>query len=147
MDQPRRKLARRRKRNCRRSEAALGFRCAGEPPVPSVSKPDWVRTPVDGFVLAKLDRESLAPSPEDDRVTLLRRLSLDLIGLPPNIDEVNRFVADKIRTLMRSRWSVCLPRLTMASAGGASGWMEPAMPIRMVSRRMPRAAFGSIAIG
>jgi hypothetical protein len=64
------------------------------PPVPSVSKAGWVRTPVDNFVLARLERESLAPSSEADRVTLLRRLSLDLIGLPPTIDEVNQFIAD-----------------------------------------------------
>jgi hypothetical protein len=65
------------------------------PSIPSVSKPGWVHNPVDDFILARLDRESLAPSPEADRVTLLRRLSLDLIGLPPTIDEINRFVADR----------------------------------------------------
>jgi hypothetical protein len=62
---------------------------------PKVSKPVWVRTPIDAFVLARLDRESLAPSPEADRTTLLRRLSLDLIGLPPAIAEVDAFLADR----------------------------------------------------
>ncbi len=65
------------------------------PAIPSVSKAAWVHNPVDNFVLARLDRETLAPSVEADRVTLLRRLSLDLIGLPPTIDEVSRFVADR----------------------------------------------------
>jgi hypothetical protein len=55
----------------------------------------WVRTPVDQFVLARLEKEHLQPTPEADRVTLLRRLSLDLIGLPPTIEEVDAFVADK----------------------------------------------------
>ena len=65
------------------------------PPVPSVSTSAWVKNPIDAFVLAKLDQEHLAPSAEADRVPLLRRLSLDLIGLPPTIEEVNAYVADK----------------------------------------------------
>src|ERR1700754_3511621 len=65
------------------------------PAVPKVSKPAWVRTPIDAFVLSRLDRESLASSSEADRTTLLRRLSLDLIGLPPTIAEVDTFLADR----------------------------------------------------
>ncbi|HTD67184.1 MAG TPA: DUF1549 domain-containing protein [Candidatus Limnocylindria bacterium] len=51
--------------------------------------------PIDAFVLARLEKEGLKPSPEADRVTLIRRLSLDLIGLPPTPAEVDAFVADK----------------------------------------------------
>jgi len=65
------------------------------PPLPTVKQADWPRNPIDRFVLAKLDKENLAPSPEADRVTLLRRLSLDLIGLPPTIAEVDAFLVDK----------------------------------------------------
>jgi len=71
------------------------------PPLPKASGAsngpgsDWPRNPIDRFVLAKLEKENLAPSPEADRVTLLRRLSLDLIGLPPTIAEVDVFLADK----------------------------------------------------
>ena len=65
------------------------------PAVPSASKANWVRDPIDNFILARLDRDSLAPSPEADRTTLLRRLSLDLTGLPPTIAEVDAFLADK----------------------------------------------------
>ena len=63
-----------------------------EPPVPS--DPAWVRSPIDAFVLARLDREGLAPSPEADPETLLRRLSLDLTGLPPTLEEIDAFLAD-----------------------------------------------------
>ncbi len=62
---------------------------------PSVDAAEWVRNPIDRFVLTRLEKEGLKPSLEADRVTLIRRLSLDLIGLPPTIAEVDAFVADK----------------------------------------------------
>ena len=65
------------------------------PPVPGVKRADWVRTPIDAFVLSTLEREGLAPSPEADRPTLIRRLSIDLVGLPPTPEEVDAFIADR----------------------------------------------------
>ncbi|HZL89156.1 MAG TPA: DUF1549 domain-containing protein, partial [Pirellulaceae bacterium] len=70
------------------------FQTPVKPPVPSVANPALARTPIDKFVLARLEKEHFAPSPEADKVTLLRRLSLDLIGLPPTIAEVEAFLAD-----------------------------------------------------
>ncbi len=64
------------------------------PPLPPVQNPSWVRNAIDGFILARLEREGLGPSPTADPVTLLRRLSLDLIGLPPTPAEVDAFLAD-----------------------------------------------------
>jgi mono/diheme cytochrome c family protein len=64
------------------------------PPIPPVSRPDWVRNPVDAFILARLDELGLAPSPEADRRSLIRRLYFDLIGLPPAPEEINAFLAD-----------------------------------------------------
>ncbi|HVK12337.1 MAG TPA: DUF1549 domain-containing protein, partial [Gemmataceae bacterium] len=64
-------------------------------PLPPVSNPKWGRTPVDAFILARLDREKLKPSAEADRITLLRRLHLDLTGIPPTIAEVDAFLADR----------------------------------------------------
>jgi hypothetical protein len=63
--------------------------------VPSVSDPAWVRNDIDRFVLARLDAERLKPSPEADRRMLIRRLFLDLTGLPPSAEEVEEFVADE----------------------------------------------------
>src|SRR5258708_3711668 len=65
------------------------------PPLPKVSHMAWPRNPIDHFILARLEKEKLSPSPEPDRVTLLRRLSLDLIGLPPKPEEVDAFLADQ----------------------------------------------------
>lgn len=61
---------------------------------PTVSAPDWIRTPVDAFVLRQLDAKKLAPSLRADDAKLLRRVFLDLIGLPPSVEEVDAFVAD-----------------------------------------------------
>jgi mono/diheme cytochrome c family protein len=63
------------------------------PPKPKQSR--WSRTPIDAFVLARLESEKLKPSAEADKATLLRRLSLDLIGLPPTPQELDAFLADK----------------------------------------------------
>ena len=65
------------------------------PPLPPVSREAWTRTGIDRFVLARLDHERLAPSPEADRLTLLRRVSLDLTGLPPTLAEIDAFLADR----------------------------------------------------
>ena len=62
--------------------------------LPRVRDSSWVANSIDAFVLARLEARGLSPSPEADRVTLLRRLSLDLIGLPPTIEEVDAFLAD-----------------------------------------------------
>ena len=65
------------------------------PPIPKVKQAAWAKNPVDMFVLSRLESEGLSPSPPADRVTLLRRLSLDLTGLPPTPEEVDAFLADK----------------------------------------------------
>jgi cytochrome c553 len=64
------------------------------PPMPAVSSPSWVRTPIDAFLLAKLDEHHLTPAPEADRATLVRRVTFDLTGLPPTPEEVAAFVAN-----------------------------------------------------
>ncbi len=70
------------------------FRRPIRPEPPAVHDPTWPRNPIDRFVMARLDREGLKPSPEADRIAMIRRLSLDLIGLPPTIAEVDAFVDD-----------------------------------------------------
>jgi hypothetical protein len=61
------------------------------PAVPSVKNTGWVRNPIDAFVLARLESERMEPSPSAGRSTLLRRLSLDLVGLPPTLEELTAF--------------------------------------------------------
>jgi hypothetical protein len=71
------------------------FKAPVRPAVPQVKNKKWPRNPIDNFILARLEKQRLAPSSEADRVTLIRRLSLDLTGLPPTIQEVDQFVGDK----------------------------------------------------
>src|SRR5439155_4022922 len=65
------------------------------PAIPKLKNTVWVRNPIDAFVLARLEKEGLKPSPQATRETLIRRVSLDLIGLPPSVEEVDQFVVDK----------------------------------------------------
>jgi hypothetical protein len=62
--------------------------------LPPVRNASWGRTAIDRFILARLERERIRPAPEADRATLLRRLSLDLIGLPPTVAELDDFLSD-----------------------------------------------------
>ncbi|HEV2399603.1 MAG TPA: PSD1 and planctomycete cytochrome C domain-containing protein [Candidatus Sulfotelmatobacter sp.] len=62
--------------------------------LPAVKRSEWPRQPVDRFVLARLEKEGLSPSPEADKSELLRRVSLDLTGLPPTPEEQAKFLSD-----------------------------------------------------
>ncbi len=75
-------------------ERHWAFQPVRRPPVPEVRGRAWVRTPVDAFVLARLEAVGLRPSPPADRRTLLRRVTLDLTGLPPTPDEQRAFLDD-----------------------------------------------------
>ncbi|MGV3484882.1 MAG: PSD1 and planctomycete cytochrome C domain-containing protein, partial [Planctomycetaceae bacterium] len=71
------------------------FRPLADSAPPAVKEPAWVQTPVDAFVLARLEAAGLAPSPPADKRTLIRRATFDLIGLPPSPEEIEAFLADE----------------------------------------------------
>jgi mono/diheme cytochrome c family protein len=71
------------------------FSAPVRPVVPAVKNVAWARSDIDRFILERLEAANLAPAPPADKATLLRRLSLDLIGLPPSIAEVDAFLADE----------------------------------------------------
>lgn len=70
------------------------FQPVRRPAVPTVKNPAWISTPLDAFILTRLESQGLTPSPAADKRTLLRRITFDLIGLPPTYAEVQGFEAD-----------------------------------------------------
>jgi hypothetical protein len=78
-----------------RSSTHWSFQPIRKPAPPSVSTAEWVRSPIDAFILARLEQEKIALSPEASRSVLLRRLSLDLTGLPPTPQELDGFASDQ----------------------------------------------------
>src|SRR5262245_46655031 len=70
------------------------FQPVVDPRVPHVRDNRWVRNPIDAFILSELETKGLRPSPGADRITLLRRVTLDLIGLPPTPEEAEAFLKD-----------------------------------------------------
>ena len=77
-----------------KDRAFWSFQPIGKPAVPRVKHEGWQQTPVDAFILAALEAKELTPAPPADRRTLLRRVTFDLVGLPPTPAEINDFLAD-----------------------------------------------------
>jgi Protein of unknown function (DUF1553)/Protein of unknown function (DUF1549)/Planctomycete cytochrome C len=65
-----------------------------DPPLPSIREQSWVKSPIDAFVLSRLEGRELSPSPAADKRTLLRRITFDLVGLPPTPQEMRDFLKD-----------------------------------------------------
>ena len=78
-----------------KAQTHWAFQKITEPLPPVVKQSDWIQTPVDNFILAKLESLKLQPTPAGDRRTLIRRLYFDLLGLPPTAEQVSAFVTDK----------------------------------------------------
>jgi len=76
------------------AEKHWAFQAVKQPPVPEVKQAAWVRTPIDAFILAKLEAAELSPSPAADPRALIRRIYYDVTGLPPSFDEVEAFARD-----------------------------------------------------
>jgi hypothetical protein len=76
-------------------EAHWAFTSPVRSAAPEVKNERWVRTPIDRYILSRLESEGLHPAPEADRITLLRRLYLDLIGLPPTPNQVDEYLQDQ----------------------------------------------------
>jgi hypothetical protein len=106
-------------------QAHWAFNPPARPRLPDVKQAEWSRNPIDRFILERLEREGLAPSPEVRRETLLRRATLDLTGLPPTPQEVADFVADPSDAAYERR----IDRLLASPRYGehlAAGWLEAA---------------------
>ncbi len=99
------------------------FRSPVTPGIPKVSGNGWAFNPIDNFILAGLNDRGLAPSPDADRRTLLRRVTFDLTGLPPTPEEIDAFLADR----SPQAWEKVVDRLLASSRYGerwAQHWLD-----------------------
>ncbi|MBX3413309.1 MAG: PSD1 domain-containing protein [Pirellulales bacterium] len=96
-----------------------------QPAIPPVQNEDWASSPIDRFILARLEGAGLAPSPAADRRTLLRRVKFDLVGLPPTVAEIEDFVHDE----SPDAWARVVDRLLASPEYGqrwARHWLDVA---------------------
>ncbi len=116
-------------------EQHWAFVAPKRPAPPQVKNQAWIRNPIDRFVLGKLESTGLTPSPEADRATLIKRLSIDLTGLPPTPEQVDQFVADAdpqayeklVSRLLESRHygeRMALPWLDAARYADSNGFQQ-----------------------
>ena len=70
------------------------FQTVTRPKVPPVKKPEWPRNPIDSFVLRELEERGISPAPPADKATFIRRVTYDLLGLPPTPEEIEDYAAD-----------------------------------------------------
>ena len=105
--------------------AFWSFQPVRESVVPQVKDAAWPAGAIDRFILARLEAAGLKPSPQADRRTLIRRITFDLIGLPPTVDEVEAFVADE----RPDAWEQLVDRLLLSPHFGerwARHWLDVA---------------------
>src|SRR5262245_47867324 len=95
------------------------FRLLEAPSIPNVGDTNWPRNPIDQFILAALRAADLDPSPEADRTTFIRRVTLDITGLPPTPEDVDRFLDDTDPTAFER----VVDRL-LASPGYGERWAQ-----------------------
>ena len=114
------------------------------PALPDVAANDWPTNDIDRFILARFEQEGIVPSPPADRATVMRRVYLDLIGLPPSPAEVEAYLCPTRGAMRTSNWLTdCWRRRIMANAGGATGSTWRATPTRTVSRSTGHARSGN----
>ena len=99
----------------------------------AVKDREWLRTPLDAFVLARLEAAGLAPSREADKRTLIRRATMDLWGIPRRPMRLTRLSRTGHPTPLTGWLIVCWLRHGMASAGAGTGWTSPATPTPRVT--------------
>jgi mono/diheme cytochrome c family protein len=101
------------------------FQPIKSPVPPEVSKPNWIRNPIDNFVAARLEENGMKPSPRAGKRTLIRRATFDLLGLPPTPEEVDAFVSDD----SERAWENVIDRLLASPQYGerwARHWLDVA---------------------
>jgi hypothetical protein len=104
------------------------FQPVADPPLPKVQNESWVRSPIDRFILARLEEKGLRPSTPANKATLLRRATFDLTGLPPTEREIADFLADEFPDAFAKVVDRLLASPRYGERGGVTGSTWPATP-------------------
>jgi hypothetical protein len=99
------------------------------PPVPQVKNADGIKNPIDAFIRARLEREGLGPATPADPATLIRRVTLDLTGLPPTVEEVDAFARETVERTGEKAYLALVDRLLSSPRYGermAGPWLDAA---------------------
>ena len=120
--------------------AFWSFQPLKRPMVPAVSHGSWPKTDIDRFVLARLEKDGLAPVRAADKRTLIRRATLDLTGLPPTFEEIEAFEKDASPARSRKSSIGCWRRRSTANAGDATGSTSRATAKTIRAASIPKGA-------
>lgn len=123
------------------------FEAVRRPAIPDVQNKAWPKNPVDSFVLARLEEEGILPSSQAQQETLARRVSLDLIGLPPTLADVDAFVNDRQEGATNGMSIDCWQANILVNAWRSNGSTLQGMPTVMVIKPTRVAAIGRGEIG
>ena len=119
--------------------AFWAFLALKKAPVPAVKDSSWPKTDVDRFILARLEREGLRPVAAADKLTLIRRATLDLTGVPPTPEEVDAFERDSSPGRLLRRWSIAFwPRPGTARRGAVCGSTSRATGRTTIAASIPQ---------
>jgi len=123
------------------------FEPPARPDPPAVHATAWPRNELDRFILATLESRQLQPSPEAPRETLIRRVTLDLTGLPPTLERWTPSWRTPGPTPTSGSWTGCWPRRATANRWRATGWTWPVTATRMGCTSTTNVPCGPTAIG
>ena len=112
------------------------FQPIRSPEAPSTKQQNWVRNPIDAFILHQLESNHLAPAPPADRRTLIRRVYFDLLGVPPTPDQVAQFIHDPDPKAYEHLVDRLLQSPQYGERWAGIGWMSCAMPTARDLRRI-----------
>jgi hypothetical protein len=99
--------------------------------MPEPKQKGWAKTPIDRFILSKLEAKGLKPAPAANKLTLLRRVTFDLTGLPPTLEELTAFERDESPDAFAKVVDRLLHLRSMASVGAVIGWTSRGTPTRL----------------
>jgi len=131
----------------RRQSSHWAFQPIVRPDIPNHTDDDWGKNGIDSFVLQRLRKEGLSPSKQAGKETLIRRVYLDILGIPPTPEQIDWFVNNETPDAYDQMVELVLSSPGTVNVGAGTGWISPAMLTRMGLLSTVHVRSGSIATG